>query len=325
MTTATPCDSRVHIHRKPREASTLAPQWTRPSQVEDPPESIATAGVPRDRHDRPLIHVPGSAKPVAYTRCTTFVDCIEDKTALGAWGKRMVLVGAARDPRLVDQARRLNPLDRADKQTLNRLADRAADLAGGSAKRDKGTYLHKLSEHVDRGEPLPPGTAQDVTDMAAYKTATVHLDVVHVERLVVVDALKVAGTPDRICYYEGPGPAGSPFAGNLITDLKTGSVDHGSLKMAMQLAVYSRGLFYDHATQARSPLPEVSQEWGLIIHLPAGTGRCTVHWIDLTIGWGAVQVAHQIRQLRSTRNILMPFQPGGIRDTPGLASLDTHV
>lgn len=247
-----------------------------------------------------------------YTRCTTFVDCIEDKSALAAWGKRMVLLGAAHDPGLIAQARGLDPQNPADKRTLNRLAERAAAVAGSHTKRDHGTHLHALSEYIDRGEPLPAPTTQDVADMAAYKAATVHLDVVHVERLVVVDALTVAGTPDRISYYEGPGPHGTPMAGHLITDLKTGSVDHGGLRMAMQLAVYSRGKFYDHTTGTRSPLPDVNQDWGLIIHLPAGTGQCTVYWIDLTIGWQAATVARQVRHLRTTRKILTAFRPQGI-------------
>lgn len=283
---------------------------TRPSQAGTPTQGgAADADVPRDRYDRPLIHVPGRDKLVPYARCTTFVDCIEDKSALSAWGKRMVLVGAARDPHLIAQARGLDPQNTSDKRTLNQLAERAAAVAGSNTKRDHGTYLHHLSGYIDRGEPLPTGTTQDVADMAAYKAATVHLDVVHVERLVVVDALTVAGTPDRISHYEGPGPHGTPVAGNLITDLKTGSVDHGGLRMAMQLAVYSRGEFYDHTTGTRSPLPDVNQHWGLIIHLPAGTGQCTVYWIDLALGWQAATVARQVRQLRTTRKILTPFRP----------------
>ena len=60
--------------------------------------------MPRDRFKRPLIHVPGTDKPVPYTRCTTFVDCIEDKSALAAWGKRMVLLGATTATAVVGQA-----------------------------------------------------------------------------------------------------------------------------------------------------------------------------------------------------------------------------
>ncbi len=212
--------------------------------------------------------MPGSPKLVPYTRCTTFVDCIEDKTALSTWGKRMVLVGAARAPHLLDEAAKLDPHEHAGKRALDRLASTATAIAGAHTKRDQGTHLHALSEAVDLGTPLPAASAPDIADIAAYLSATVHLDVLHVERLVVVDELKTAGTPDRIYSYDGPGPDGERFTGNLIGDLKTGSVELGALKMAMQLALYAHGQFYDHHTGARSPLPDVSQQWGLIIHLP---------------------------------------------------------
>ncbi|MEU7905901.1 hypothetical protein [Actinoplanes sp. NPDC049118] len=234
---------------------------------------------------------------------------MEDKTQLTAWSKRMVLAGAARSPDLLAQARSLDPADPQHKQPLNALAERAANAAGSASRRDHGTHLHTLSEYVDRGEPLPAHSAADVADMAAYKLATVHLDVIHVERLVVVDDLRVAGTPDRISYYDGPGPDGDYLTGNLITDLKTGSLQHGTLKFAMQLAVYSRGQFYDHTTGARSPLPQVNPHWGLIIHLTPGSAICTVHWIDLALGWDAVQVARQVRAMRSRKSVLKQFDP----------------
>jgi hypothetical protein len=302
----------------------LPSPFTKPSAVDS--VTREPDRVPRDRYDRPLIHVPGAAKLIPYTRCTTYVDCIEDKTSLATWGKRMVVVGASHAPPLLNQARGIDPNDRDGKKQLNRIAEQLVTLAGAHDKRTKGTYLHTLSEHVDRGEALPACTASDLADMVAYKSATVMLDVLHIEQLVVVDALKVAGTPDRISYYDGPGPDGKPLAGNLITDLKTGSVDHGALKMAMQLSVYSRGLFYDHRTQTRRPLPDVHQDWGLIIHLPAGSGKCTVYWVDLATGWEAVQVAAQVRALRNRRKVLIPLQANPVAaPTGGVVATDHHA
>lgn len=277
---------------------------------------------PRDRYGRPLIWVPGKDKLVAYTRCTTFIDVIEDTSALQKWGKRMVLVGATKSPQIVAEAAPLEPTDPEDKKRLNYLAEQLVKVAGAHVKREKGTHLHDLTEYVDRGEPLPECSEQDRADMAAYMLATLDIgEVVEAERLVVVDEMKVAGTPDRIRHYDGPGPgafvtdkqkaAHEPgyfpdwISGNLIDDTKTGSIDYGQLKMAMQLAMYSRGQFYDWRTQQRSPLPEVNQRWGRIIHLPAGSGTCQVHWIDLTVGWQAVQVAKAVRELRRSGSGLM--------------------
>lgn len=264
---------------------------------------------PRDRWKRPLVYVPDKPKLVTYTRCTTFIDVVEDKTNLQKWGKRMVLVGATKAPDIVQRAAPLDPSDPDDKGTLNYLAELLVERAGAHEKREKGTHLHGLSEYVDRGEPLPECSEQDRADMAAYMMATLDLEVVHAERLVVVDDMKVAGTPDRVSFYEGLTPDGEP-AGNLITDLKTGSVEYGGLKMAMQLAMYSRGVFYDWRTQQRSPLPNVNQKWGLIMHLASGSGVCEIYWVDLTLGWQAVQVAKQVRELRSKRKVLIPFADG---------------
>jgi hypothetical protein len=162
--------------------------------------------------------------------------------------------------------------------------------------------------------------------------ATSVLTVIAVEQFVVVPDLSVGGTFDRLSYYEGPGPDGRPIAGNFITDTKTGSVKYGALKMASQLAVYSRGRLYDHtrfpvnasdkkafaawkkteftaeeAASAYSDLPPVNQDWGIIVHLPAGTGTCDLYWVDLRIGWSLSQLALTIRQARSTKRAMIPF------------------
>ncbi|RPF45758.1 hypothetical protein EDD96_2322 [Streptomyces sp. Ag109_G2-6] len=296
-----------------------------------------TPTVPRDGWDRPLVIPKQGGKPRALTRTTTFIDCIEDKSALSDWHKRMTLVGTARRPDLLDVVRQLDPEDQADKRRLTALAEQAIDIAGANTKREKGTHLHTLSEYVDRGEPLPAGTAvRDQLDMAAYMGATVEFTVKAVEKFVVVPELGTGGTFDRLLEYAGPGPDGEHVEGHFIGDLKTGSVQYGALKMASQLAVYSRGEFYDYtrfpvdpadrkafaawkkrevpaeeAAQAYTPLPgHVSQKWGIIINLPAGSGECTLYWVDLEIGWAAAKLAREIRAMRSVKNAMLPWVSG---------------
>lgn len=268
------------------------------------------AEIERDGYDRPKVVPPGGTKAVAYTRVTTFADCLDDKSALATWGKRMVLVGLGFNPQMLEQARGLDPDDATDKRKLNAIAEQAFEASGANDKRERGTYLHKLSELVDARIPIGQAAVSksDIMDMAAYHYATQDLRVVHAERLVVLDSLKVAGTPDRISHYSGPGPDGKPIDGNLITDLKTGTVEYGVLKMAMQLALYSRGEHYDHVTQTRTALPDVNQEWGLIFNLRPGSGECEVYWINLDIGWTAVQVAVEVRKMRAInrKKILVP-------------------
>ncbi|MFJ6183782.1 hypothetical protein [Streptomyces sp. NPDC092295] len=289
--------------------------------------------VPRDGWGRPLIVPEVGGKPKGHTRTTTFIDCIEDKSNLIDWKARNVLVGMTRRPDLADRARELNPEDAADKKALNELVELAEDAAGANDRSRKGTYLHDLSEYVDRGEPLPKTiSGADLDDMAAYMMATSVLKVVAIEQFVVVPELGVGGTFDRLSHYEGPGPDGKPIAGAFITDTKTGSIEYGKLKMASQLAVYSRGKLYEHehfpvdandkkaiaawkkqeftaeqAAQAYSPLPPVNQEWGIIVHLPAGTGTCNLYWADLSIGWALANLALTIRKARGTKGALKPF------------------
>lgn len=66
-----------------------------------------------------------------------------------------------------------------------------------------------------------------------------------------------------------------------LADLKTGSLHQA--QVAMQLAMYASGERYDNGR--RSPL-HVNQERGLVIHLPSGSGTCSLHWVDLKAGWG---------------------------------------
>ena len=293
----------------------------------------AAPGVPRDGWGRPLVVPEAGGKPVGHTRTTTFIDCIDDKSNLNTWDKRCVLIGAATKPSLLEGVLDLDKDDPADKRKLNAIAERAKDLSGANDKREKGTQLHALSELVDRNEPLSEDISEaDLADMASYKIETVDFEVLHIEELVVVNELAVAGTPDRISHYEGPDPFGNPISGDFITDLKTGTVEYGALKMAMQLGIYSRGRFYDHtlfpvdvadkkalkewkkivvpaeeAAKAYKPIPPVNQDWGIIMNLPAGSGVCTLWWVDLNIGWALANLALRIRAARSTKKAMLPF------------------
>lgn len=283
--------------------------------------------VPRDGYGRPMIVPKAGGKPVAHIRTTTFIDCLEDKSSITDWKVRGTMIAAMKFPEVAKDALHLDPDDADDKRKLNKLAERLFDMGGFNWKREKGTELHALSETVDEGKPLPATLPlSDLSDMAAYMMATVNLTVLQAEEMVVVNELPTAGTPDRVSVYDGPGPDGKPMTATLITDLKTGDVSYGGLKIAAQLAVYARGEFYDHtvfpevdtqdkkawtawkktefdadlAATAYSPLPsEISRDWGIVVNLRPGSGEATLHWVDLRLGWEAALMAKQIRALRS--------------------------
>ena len=256
--------------------------------IADPAQDI-----PRDRYGRPIVTPPAGGKPEPYTRCTTFVDCLEDKFNLQKWMQRMVAIG------LADRADLLLAVaaHKDDKTKLDRICEDAREAAAASASATTGTALHALAEQYDRGQLTDlsrlPGTAR--ADLQAYIAATNDFRHLHIERFTVHDGFKVGGTPDRISGWTD---------GTYIADIKTGSVDFGGLKIAMQLAMYSRSVIYDHVTKQRTPLPDVNRDRGIVIHLPAGEATCRLLWVDLAAGWEAVQVARAVRNWRTRKNLL---------------------
>ena len=295
--------------------------------------------VPRDGWDRPLVVPRGGGRPLGHTRTTTFIDCIEDKSNLSMWKMRQILVGVAKDPSVLSVVHSLDLADAKDKLRLTALAERMLDVSGANNKREQGTHLHLLSELVDAGLALPVGTSDaDVVDMMAYMLGTTAFSFRHVEKLVAVNELRTAGTPDRVALYTGPGPLPDMYFEDelLITDLKTGSAEFGQLKIASQLATYSRGKFYNHsvfgfhadmqedekafkawkatafdaelAETAYTSIGNVNQEWGVVFSLPAGSGVLTLKWVDLTLGWELAQLALTIRAARSRKGAMLPFR-----------------
>lgn len=252
--------------------------------------------IPRDRFGRPMVRPAGGGTPVPYTRCTTYVGCIEDTYNLSRWQQRMVAIGLSQRPDLMLGVVAADP---TDKKALDQFCEDAMEAAKAHAAATTGTALHALTERIDRGQDVGVVPAAYLADLAAYTEATTDLTAVHIEQFSVLDHLKIGGTPDRVVKYQGK---------RYIADVKTGSIDYGILKIAMQLAVYSRSAVYDIATGARDTHgAEVDK--GIIIHLPAGTGRCELVWVDLLAGWDAVRVATHVREKRTVKfkDLTTPF------------------
>lgn len=281
-----------------------------------------TLEIPRDRWKRPLVTPPTGGRPVAYTRATTFVGAIEDTFKLGQWQQRHVAVGLAMNPDLLDA---VGAADLNDRDTLNRLCDEAKNRAGAGDSARLGTWLHSVTEAADRGQdpmsvPMPelafPRDPSDfLPDVAAYVEATKDLKALLIEQFCVNDNLKVGGTPDRVVQYGGK---------RYIADLKTGSIEWGALKIAAQLAMYARSATYDPETGARGT-HGAELDRGIVIHLPAGTGRCTLYWVDLMAGWDAVRVCRSIRDARKQkyRDLMEPVPMEPVTNGETLVSSST--
>jgi hypothetical protein len=257
--------------------------------------------IERDRYGRPLVIPPEGGKPIAYTRCTTYVDCLDDKFKLQQWQQRMVALGLAKrdDLRLAfaavaDELLEPEP-SKSAKQRAQTICDQAIEAAAGSAKATRGTALHSFTERLDRGLPIEHVPAEFRADIDAYSRATQPLAAVQIERFMVQDDLRIGGTPDRIVELDGR---------FYIADLKTGSVDFAALKIAMQLAVYAHSKLYDIETGERSSI-ELDQSRAIVVHAPAGQGRCELLWANIERGWEAVQLATRVRAARSSGRSLL--------------------
>ncbi|MPZ74008.1 MAG: hypothetical protein GEU74_12395 [Nitriliruptorales bacterium] len=251
--------------------------------------------VPRDRWGRPLVRDLDTGKLIPYRRATTFIDVLEDKFALNLWSQRMVATGLASRPDLLMKAAAAG----GDKKELNQVVEAAREAGGASQAATTGSALHSLTEQLDRGqEPLIPPSAQ--LDIDAYTAATKHMTMRDIEVFVVDDQRKVGGTFDRVVELDDVA---------YVADLKTGKIDYGQSKIAMQLAVYAGSHRYDPATGERSPL-DVNQDRGLVIHLPAGAGECTLHWAALDQGREGLAIAEQVWAWRSRQGLLEATPPG---------------
>lgn len=266
-------------------------------------DPLAKAPEPdRDRWGRPLVAHPQTGKRVPYMRVTTLAGTLEDTYNLSRWQQRMVAEGLSlREDLLLAAA-----AHRGDRERINAVCEQAIEAAKGTAAATTGTALHALTDSYDRGEldlATIPGTHR--ADVEAFAHATRELGVAGIEVFGVLDEYELAGTCDRI--YEYPKGSGRYFIG----DTKTGSVDWGAGKIAMQLAIYSRMTGYDLATHtraaARRPNLGISQDLGIVVHLPAGSGTAELLWVDLNRGWHSVKLAREVRAWRKVTGWLTPF------------------
>ena len=271
--------------------------------------------IPRDRWNRPLVTPLDGGKPQAYTRCTTYVDVLEDKYNLQRWQLRQCAIGLADRPDLLLSV----SAHRDDKTAMNGIVEKAMEAAASSAASTTGTALHALCERVDRGQPLgivPPDARADVV---AYQNATRGMEHVYIEQFSVHDELKIGGTPDRVVCFDGR---------YYIADIKTGSdISWGAMKIGMQLAVYAHSTPYIPPGERHAYPFEVDKNDAIVIHLPAGQRRCELQFVNIARGWEAVAVASQVRGLRSHKRWYTPItsQPQGDPPAIALSGVDQQI
>ena len=199
--------------------------------------------------------------------------------------------------------------DLAVKKQANQIVEDASGVALSHRAADIGTALHRLTEMLDRGDRVPAGPYE--ADLEAYVNTLIQagLTVVEVECRLVCDELEMAGTADRILRNGGQ---------HYIADIKTGeTIDYGGLGWAAQLAAYAHSQLYDTEQGTRTSPPVLDKTTGLIIHLPAGKGICTLYEIDLVAGYRAATLANEIRAIRrAAKRWISPFPHPGVQSAP---------
>lgn len=281
---------------------------TEPSPFATPAHADEGTDFRRDGYGRPIVGQP-DGKAIAYTRSSTAAKAIEDDYNLNQWAQRNVAYGLAHDASLAARVLAVggspSTWGKDEKAKVGEVVEAAHTAAKAHARADIGTAVHKMTEDDDRGLPISPGPY--LPDIEAYRERKAALGIItHAEWIecrMVSDILRMAGTADRIVTVTEDSPLRRWMHEDdeaLISDLKTGrSVDFGGLSMAAQLAAYASGHLYDPREDVRLPTPRLSKVCGLIIHLPAGEGRCTVYRADLVKGLAAAHLANAVRATRT--------------------------
>ncbi len=274
-------------------------------------DQFLTEGRPepdRDRYGRYKIPDPETGKVIAWTRATTWASTVADTFGLTKWQVRMAAVGLAQRSDLLLAVAAVGEPDSKDgKRTLDRLTEQAKEHAGSSVRATLGTALHSITEAHDAGREPAVIPAPYDADLAAYvakvRDAGLVIDPAHIERIVCIPELGVAGTFDRLVTL--------PDGRRVVADLKTGrDLSYSWTEIAIQLSLYSRAsTIFDAATGQHEPMPDVDLDQALVLHLPVGEARCDLWMVDIAAGWEMTSVCGTVREWRKRKNLAQRLEP----------------
>lgn len=255
--------------------------------------------IERDRYGRPLLPHPTTRQRQPWTRATTLAGTIQDRHALEQWSKRNLVKGFVANEDLLVRAAAAGD----NRQQLDGIIRAADEAARASAKADLGTAVHALTEKIDRGDDvtIPRDYQPDIDAYtAALHDAGIKILPEFIETMTINPTLGAAGTPDRIVNCP---QSDKP----VIFDLKTGAnaIRYGLVEIAAQLAIYANATHYYNGKLHE--LPDLETRFGIVLHLPAGTGDATLHRIDLKKGAAIANLCHQVRKARKTSGLAAPL------------------
>lgn len=284
-----------------------------------PIDAIAKDPVRRDQWGRYMVVSPGEAMPRGYTRVTTIAKTLDPGGGLAPWKAAMTATGIIMRRGLRAQWEALiaehgDPwyATPESKAAAKQLVEECAAVGGANDRKEIGTAFHAIAALSDKGLPTTHLTEETEADLRAYRTGLalsgIDVDPDLVELMVVLDDWHVAGTLDRIVTVPG-------FDLPLIADLKTGAdLTYSWHSIAVQLAayaqadnIYQQGRAQDGSQDVRLPMPEVNQQWGLVIWVNAGSGELDLFLVDLAAGWDAFNESVWARGWRNRKDLAVPL------------------
>jgi hypothetical protein len=294
-----------------------ADSFDTPDEFDSPGEEAQPKRVdparPEAKRGRYTLPNPDSGKSKSWQRVTNFIKLVDDTYHLELWKQRNVAKGVAMRPDLVEA---IQPLDvKQDKERLNRIVERAQDVAGAYKMSDEGTALHTSTELADYAggdiAPVPPQHKPRVQMyLDALRVNGLRVVPGMIERVTASTKYEVAGKFDRVFQL-----ADGSF---VIGDLKTGdSLDLSFPSIAGQLACYEDGInhtgIWDGARYDTGL--KVRTDFGIVVHLPSTREEVTIYQVSLDQGHELNRVCLEVRQARriKAKHVSQVFQADAYR------------
>lgn len=335
-------DDDLYDKYEKKTSSAGIPPLRDPAEREDPDRPLRTEDlIPRHGgNKRPKIWLPDGSKMEYYGRPSGWGQDADNGDRLKAWEVRITVSGYldyGEQSKSLRLQRSVLPPPGEDKGRHDALNARAKRLAFWAD--ENGSAVHKMSEKYDLGIPFNCIPEYE-GDLEEWVRMTRFMQIVDlptgqpgVECFVVLDAprldeygqivrdergdpvmVRLAGTFDRLLRYI---PCTICGRSNYIADLKTSAptgLQFAQRKSGIQLGTYSRSKLYvpwsDGRGADRYTMPDVCQHRGILISLPAGTGKGSMHWIDIARGYErAVRLIPQIKDHQSENDWMVEFTP----------------
>lgn len=287
--------------------------------LEDLP--VGRGGVPRDGKGNALLKPRGLPFRTPYTSASSLADYVSNLRGVYTWEKRYLARGlgmredlaALCGAEVYSTGFGMPDVDenKASGRRLDEYIQRALDTARVHEKADYGTAGHLLTEpgQVQAGGYVPERMRPDVD---AWWKAMAGVPIVATELFVANDGLMVAGTFDHLVDGDAIAKVHPELECEgtlLVLDKKFGKTKPGSF--AIQTAVYAGAELYSTEDDTRMTFEEafgrpVNQKWGIIAHIPAGTGTAALYPVDLVDGKRAAAAAVWVRDFQKRNDQLRP-------------------